>query len=318
MHEERLSPQLGRLIDAAKAEAARVDPTLPPTEVVALLTPSGAVYTGQTGQAGAAEQAGQAEQIAELDHPEAPVSAAEAAWALARAAGDDEVLVAAIAVTSDASQSVSPSPATCRSLAEARPRAARGPQAEGSLGDAPAVQILVAGMRRAVPTGSASGSSAPGRPVPTEGLTLERLVRPDQALLVRLAVYDLEAFGPTGLRTYDLAVMAEAGVILVARIEDEIVGSCQLLRVLDEPDFFYVVGFYVRPEWQGQGLGRKLLDAVTERCRELGAQGLILTVAPGNTKAMGLYSSGGFVDEAFVPHFYGKGEDRHILRLRFS
>jgi len=163
-------------------------------------------------------------------------------------------------------------------------------------------------MRRAVP----------GRPVPTEGLALERLVRPDQALLVRLAAYDLEAFGPTGLRTYDLAVMAEAGVIFVARIEDEIVGSCQLLRVLDEPDFFYVVGFYVRPQWRGNGLGRKLLDVVMERCRELGAQGLILTVAPNNTKAMGLYLSAGFVDEAFVPHFYGEGEDRHILRLRFS
>jgi ribosomal protein S18 acetylase RimI-like enzyme len=163
-------------------------------------------------------------------------------------------------------------------------------------------------MRRAVP----------GRPAPTEGLTLERLVRPDQELLVTLAAYDLEAFGPTGLRTYDLAVMTEAGVVFVARIEGEIVGSCQLLRVLDKPDLFYVVGFYVRPEWQGRGLGRKLLDVVTERCRELGAHGLILTVAPSNTRAMGLYLSAGFVDEAFIPHFYGEGEDRHILRLRFS
>jgi len=120
VHEERLSPQLGRLIDAAKAAAAQVDPTLPPTEVVALLTSSGAVHTGQTGPAGAAEQAGQAEQIAG-DHPEVPVSAAEAARARARAAREDEVLVAVIAVTGAASQSVSPSPATCRSLAELDP-----------------------------------------------------------------------------------------------------------------------------------------------------------------------------------------------------
>jgi hypothetical protein len=56
-----------------------------------------------------------------VDHPGAAVSAAEAAWALARAAGDDEVLVAVIAVTSDASQSVSPSLPTCRSLAELDP-----------------------------------------------------------------------------------------------------------------------------------------------------------------------------------------------------
>jgi hypothetical protein len=120
VHEERLSPQLGRLIDAAKAAAAQVDPTLPPTEVVALLTSSGAVHMGQTGQAGPAERARQTGPVG-VDHSEALVSAAEAARALAHAAGDDEVLVAVVAATSDASQSVSPSPATCLSLAELDP-----------------------------------------------------------------------------------------------------------------------------------------------------------------------------------------------------
>jgi hypothetical protein len=119
VHEERLSPQLGRLIDAAKAAAAQVDPTLPPTEVVALLTSSGAVHMGQTGQAAPAGRARQTGP-AGVDQSEVPVSAAEAARALAHAAGDYEVLVAVVA-TSDASQSVSPSPATCRSLTELDP-----------------------------------------------------------------------------------------------------------------------------------------------------------------------------------------------------
>ena len=158
----------------------------------------------------------------------------------------------------------------------------------------------------------------PGTPIPDQDLTLTRLRRPDHDLLVTLAAYDLEAFGATGLRAYDLAVVAEAGAIYLARIGDEIVGSCQLLRGLDEPGYFYVVGFYIRPEWQGRGLGRTLLEAVTERCIGLGAEGLILTVAPSNVKALGLYRSAGFVDEAFVPWFYGEREDRHILRQRFS
>lgn len=104
MHEERLSPQLGRLIDAAKATAARVDPTLPSTEVVGLLTTAGAVYAA----------AGE-------DRPGHPVSAAEAALALARAAGDSEVSTAAVALANDVSETVSPSPATCRHLAEFDP-----------------------------------------------------------------------------------------------------------------------------------------------------------------------------------------------------
>jgi ribosomal-protein-alanine N-acetyltransferase len=112
--------------------------------------------------------------------------------------------------------------------------------------------------------------------------------------------------------------MAEAGAVYLARVGDEIVGGCQFLRGLDEPGYFYVVGFYIRAEWQGRGLGRALLQALTKMCEGLGAEGLILTVAPDNVKALRLYRGAGFVDVAFVPGFYGAGEDRHILRLRFT
>ena len=61
----------------------------------------------------------------------------------------------------------------------------------------------------------------------------------------------------------------------------------------------------------------ELLRALMEACLDSGAEGLTLTVAPGNAEALALYRSAGFVDEAFVPGFYGPGEDRYILRLRF-
>lgn len=170
---------------------------------------------------------------------------------------------------------------------------------------------------KAGPTGQAAGdpeSPLPGRPA----LVLDRVRYPDQKLLATLEAYDFQAFGPTGLRTYDLAVMAEAGAVFVARLGEEIVGGCQLMRILEEPDFFYVVGFYIRPQWRGCHLGRELLRLVGEESRRLGAAGLVLTVAPGNAKALGLYRSAGFVEERFVPRFYGKEEDRHILRWRFD
>jgi ribosomal protein S18 acetylase RimI-like enzyme len=151
----------------------------------------------------------------------------------------------------------------------------------------------------------------------SEPLILSRLRDPDHELLAQLAQYDLEAFGPTGLRTYDLAVIAEAGAVLVARLGQEIVGGCQLMRVLDEPDFFYLIGFYIRPPWRGRGLGRELLQLTADESRALGAKGLILTVAPLNAAALALYLSAGFVQDRFVPHFYGKNEDRHILCWRF-
>ncbi len=150
------------------------------------------------------------------------------------------------------------------------------------------------------------------------GMRLVRVADPSPELLERLAAYDSDAFGPTGLRTYDLAVMAQAGAVFIARLGEEIVGGCQLMRVLDEPGFFYVVGFYVRPEWRGRGLGRELLRLVARESRTLGAEGLLLTAAPANEAALALYRSVGFVEDGFVPDFYGENEDRHILRWRFS
>ena len=65
-------------------------------------------------------------------------------------------------------------------------------------------------------------------------------------------------------------------------------------------------------------MGREFLELLSEECRRLGAEGLVLTVSPANEEANRLYRSAGFVQEAFVPGFYGEGEDRFILRWRFG
>ncbi len=149
-------------------------------------------------------------------------------------------------------------------------------------------------------------------------LTISRVSRPDHDLLVTLETYDLEAFGSTGLRTYDLAVMSQAGGVYLAQVGDEMVGGCQLLRMFDEPGFFYVVGIYIRPHWQGRGLGRAFLLALADEIGRMGGAGFVLTVAPNNRRALQLYRSTGFVEESFVPAFYGEGEDRHILRWHLA
>lgn len=106
MHEDRLSPELGRLIDAAKAAAARVAPAFARAEGVAVLTGTGAVHAGYVGD----------------DDSAAPARcAAESALSSARRAGDGKVLTAAVAVANDPAESVFPSPDCRRSLAEVDP-----------------------------------------------------------------------------------------------------------------------------------------------------------------------------------------------------
>jgi ribosomal protein S18 acetylase RimI-like enzyme len=58
----------------------------------------------------------------------------------------------------------------------------------------------------------------------------------------------------------------------------------------------HVIGMMVRPEARGLGVGRELLDAlVGEARRSEGMEMLTLTVTSGNTPAVRLYETSGFV-----------------------
>ena len=145
-------------------------------------------------------------------------------------------------------------------------------------------------------------------------LEVVRLERPSPAKLEELAAYDEEAFGTTGLRSFDLGVVARAGGLYVGLVDDRVAACCQLIRMMDEPGVFWVVGFYVRPAYQRQGLGRDLLGTMAEVIGSHGGSGLMLTVGPDNKAALDMYLGFGFkvIDEA--PDFYGPGEDRYVLR----
>jgi ribosomal-protein-alanine N-acetyltransferase len=284
-----LTPQLGRLIDEAKAAAARAADAKSgtvekgtgrsqPSEGVALLLADGSMRVAPGGASGAGQEP------------------AMAALAEVQQIGGGEISAAAVAVANDRAETANPCPRTRSALASVDP-------------DLP---LVVKQQGRWV---LVSLSNLP--PVAPQ-MYVSRVRCPSHDLLATLQAYDFEAFGPAGLRTYDLAVMAEAGAVYMARLADDIVGGCQLLRVLDSPGFFYVVGFYIRPGWQRLGLGRALLEAVAAESRALGADGLVLTVAPDNQRAIKLYESAGFVSERFIPDFYGKGQDRYILRWQFA
>jgi ribosomal protein S18 acetylase RimI-like enzyme len=58
----------------------------------------------------------------------------------------------------------------------------------------------------------------------------------------------------------------------------------------------------VCPEGRGQGVGRKLLNAVKDEAKQLGCGKVTLEVRSDNTRAMGLYQSVGF--KASEPQTY--------------
>jgi mycothiol synthase len=87
----------------------------------------------------------------------------------------------------------------------------------------------------------------------------------------------------------------DAADLLLLHDGGELIGYCWL-KVERGIGEFYVVG--VSPDRQGEGLGRRLVEAGLARLAERGIRTASLYVEGDNTAALGLYRSFGFVDHA--------------------
>lgn len=105
MDEARLSPQLGRLIDRAKAAVSQVNASDIRAEVVALLTDDGSIHSGYAG----------------VDPAMSDTSAAAEALACAQRCGCATVTAAAVTVARDPADTVLPSRGSREVLADINP-----------------------------------------------------------------------------------------------------------------------------------------------------------------------------------------------------
>jgi ribosomal protein S18 acetylase RimI-like enzyme len=76
------------------------------------------------------------------------------------------------------------------------------------------------------------------------------------------------------------------------------------------PDEYFLAHLAVLPEFEGRGLGRRLLERSMENARRGGFRKLTLTVDADNSRALGLYTRSGFVITA--------SSNLEALRCRFS
>ena len=113
--------------------------------------------------------------------------------------------------------------------------------------------------------------------------------------------FKLEAKDAETLSDPQRSVIERGGRILIATIGGQSVGCCALLRINEVE--FEVAKMAVANEHQGRGIGRRLLDAVIEEARRLGANRLYLETNSVLKAAIRLYESVGFrhLDPALLP-----------------
>lgn len=114
--------------------------------------------------------------------------------------------------------------------------------------------------------------------------------------------FDLETHSP---RFYSALVQAKDYYCFVAEAKEErgtigkLVGVA-LGRIAGASGFASLSWLGVHPQYQGKGIGEKLLRRVIAHCREIGCHKLSLHTLPALRPAIRLYLKMGFLPEAFL------------------
>ena len=93
----------------------------------------------------------------------------------------------------------------------------------------------------------------------------------------------------------------------------QVIGYAGLLVAADEG---YITNIAVAESCRRQGLGRAMLGALIDHCRESGASFLTLEVRQSNAPAIALYESMGFLPEGRRKNFYRQPTEDAILMTK--
>jgi L-amino acid N-acyltransferase len=140
----------------------------------------------------------------------------------------------------------------------------------------------------------------------------------NEAILTTTATFDTE---PKLLaeRAEWLISHDERHPVLVALLGQRVVGWSALSRWSDRRAYDDTVetSFYVKSEFRGRGIGRKLKQTTIEEASRLGFHTLIARVAAGSEESLHLNESMGFIHIGTlkeVGYKFGRRIDVHILQ----
>jgi L-amino acid N-acyltransferase YncA len=140
----------------------------------------------------------------------------------------------------------------------------------------------------------------------------------NEAILTTVATFDTETKSVED-RIAWLATHDDRHPVIVAEAEGQVIGYVSLSRWSDRRayDETAETSFYVKSEFRGQGVGRRLKEAILEEARRLNYHSVIARVAQGSQESLHLNLSMGFVLVGTLKEVglkFGRRLDVHVLQ----
>jgi ribosomal protein S18 acetylase RimI-like enzyme len=104
------------------------------------------------------------------------------------------------------------------------------------------------------------------------------------------------------------------GSLLLAKVAGELAGCCALrpLDSVDYADACELKRLYVRPQFRGLGLGRRLVEAILEQAQQAGYACVLLDTLSDMEAARALYDDLGF--ESIPPYYFNPIAGAHYFK----
>jgi phosphinothricin acetyltransferase len=139
----------------------------------------------------------------------------------------------------------------------------------------------------------------------------------------RMATADLEPISVESRLQWYEEHSSESRPILIIEAEDKIVGWLSFQSFYGRPAYHATaeISIYIRPGYQGQGIGKKLLTEAIQRSPKLGLKTLMAFIFAHNIPSIKLFKKFGFQQWGHLPRIAQldeKEQDLAILGLRLE
>ena len=115
---------------------------------------------------------------------------------------------------------------------------------------------------------------------------------------------------PWSEKSFENELNNTAAHYIIALDGDNVIGYGGFWKILDEG---HITNIAIDRVYRGQGIGKSLLEKMTERAQSLKIDRMTLEVRKSNAAAIHLYEKHGFVTLGERPKYYENGEDALIM-----